>query len=393
MESLQAGLESNVPMIAHRPTETTASGQPLYRVRPARLEDVTALDQLEKACFDSDRLSMRSFRHLIRRDSASVLVATRDEQLLGYICVLYRRNTALSRIYSIAVLPEVRGHGIAEALMQQAETDAIDHGCTHMRLEVRTDNEPAIRFYHRLGYRQFAALDDYYDDHATALRMEKRIRYLRMTPSRMVPFYGQTTEFTCGPASLLMVMGALEPDRALGRSEELRLWREATTIFMTAGHGGCGPHGLALAAWRRGFAVRLVVNQPGPLFVDSVRDPDKKAVMALVQSDFEQELAATDIVVESGHMNANQLSDCLQRGELPLVLISSWHLQGSKAPHWVVVVAADEHCLYVHDPDVSDEAEASATDNAWLPIPRRQFERMARFGRQGLRATLIISRR
>lgn len=380
-------------MIAQGQTDITVPDTTDARIRPARTEDVSALDQLERLCFDSDRLSRRSFRHLIRRDSALMLVATQDDRLLGYICVLYRRNTALSRIYSIAVLPEARGHGLAEALMQQAEADAVDHGCTHMRLEVRADNEPAIRFYHRLGYRQFAALDDYYDDHAAALRLEKRIRYLRMTPSRAVPFYGQTTEFTCGPACLLMAMGALQPDRTADRREELRLWREATTIFMTAGHGGCGPHGLALAAWRRGFAVRLVVNQPGPLFVDSVRDPDKKAVMTLVQNDFEQELAAAGIAVEPGYMDAAQLSESLESGALPLVLISTWHLQGSKAPHWVVVVAADEHCLYVHDPDVGDEDEASATDNAWLPIPRSQFERMARFGRHGLRATLIVSRR
>ena len=37
------------------------------------------------------------------------------------------------------------------------------------------------------------------------------------------------------------------------RIQEMQLWREATTIFMAAGHGGCSGQGLALAATRRGF--------------------------------------------------------------------------------------------------------------------------------------------
>ncbi|MCH8551578.1 MAG: GNAT family N-acetyltransferase/peptidase C39 family protein [Natronospirillum sp.] len=361
-------------------------------LRRATLEDVDALWQLEQVCFDSDRLNRRSFRRLIGSDSASILVSADRKLINGYICVLYRRGTALSRIYSLALLPEARGDGLAATLMNQAEADAMAHGCTHMRLEVRPDNETAIRFYKRLGYRQFAAVDDYYADHSPALRLEKRIRFLRITPVRQVPFYAQTTEFTCGPACLLMAMSGLQPNRALERAEELRLWREATTIFMTSGHGGCGPHGLALAAWRRGFGVRLVVNQQGPLFVDSVRGADKKAVMALVQADLEAELAETGVIIEQGTLSAADLAACLERGELPLVLISTWRMQGSKAPHWVIVVAADEHCLFIHDPDVGAEDEASATDNAWLPVRRDQFERMARFGRQGLRATLVLSR-
>jgi hypothetical protein len=54
----------------------------------------------------------------------------------------------------------------------------------------------------------------------------------------------------------MMAMKALDPAMELNRTLELRLWREATTIFMTSGHGGCGPYGLALSAYRRGFPWR-----------------------------------------------------------------------------------------------------------------------------------------
>ena len=62
-------------------------------------------------------------------------------------------------------------------------------------------------------------------------------------------------------------------------AEELEIWREATTIYMTSGHGGCGPHGLARAAYNRGLSARVEVNTDSPLFIESVRQVQKKDVM------------------------------------------------------------------------------------------------------------------
>src|SRR3546814_2094248 len=48
--------------------------------------------------------------------------------------------------------------------------------------------------------------------------------------------------------------------RSMERALEIRIWREATTIFMTSGHGGCDPYGLAVAANRRGFHAKVYVS-------------------------------------------------------------------------------------------------------------------------------------
>ena len=58
---------------------------------------------------------------------------------------------------------------------------------------------------------------------------------------------------------------------------------QATTIYMTSGHGGCGPHGLARAAFKRGLSVRVAVNTDDALFIDSVRQEQKKEVMQRIQ--------------------------------------------------------------------------------------------------------------
>ena len=78
-----------------------------------------------------------------------------------------------------------------------------------------------------------------------ALRYEKALAP-RLKPSlARVPYYEQTLDFTCGSSALMMAMKSLDPSLRFSRTLELRLWREATTIFMTSGHGGCGPLGLA----------------------------------------------------------------------------------------------------------------------------------------------------
>jgi len=57
----------------------------------------------------------------------------------------------------------------------------------------------------------------------------------------------------------MMAMKVLDGSLRLDRRLELRLWREAASIVMASGHGGCGSFGLALSAHRRGFGAALFI--------------------------------------------------------------------------------------------------------------------------------------
>ncbi len=218
-------------------------------IRPAQHEDIAALVKLENTCFDTDRMSRRSFRYFLQQGHNCFLVAEQGQAIAGYVLVLLHRGTHLARIYSIAVDTSQRGRGMAQQLLEQAEKACAEDGRISMRLEVRTDNTSAIRLYQRLGYKPFGEYKDYYEDHADALRLQKRILHPKAQTTHVdVPYYPQHTDFTCGPASLMMGMAALSPQQALTMSEELGIWRESTTIYMMAGHGGCSPVGLAAAA-------------------------------------------------------------------------------------------------------------------------------------------------
>ncbi|WP_026143125.1 MULTISPECIES: GNAT family N-acetyltransferase/peptidase C39 family protein [unclassified Thioalkalivibrio] len=372
---------------------TPAMETPL--IRPATQEDLDALVALEQAAFEIDRISRRQFRYLLTRGHAATLVAEdpAGNGLLGYVMLLFSRGTSLARLYSIAVGARARGQGLGRHLVEAAEDAARAHGRTDLRLEVRRDNTASLALFRGLGYRDFGTLDDYYEDHMDALRLQKSLAPGPDPALMRAPYYAQTLEFTCGPAALMMAMRAIDPELKLDRRLELRLWRDATTIFMTSGHGGCGPYGLALAAAHRGFDVELLVRDRGVAFADSVRSVEKKAVMQLVQEEMIEELEQLGVPIVHGPVNVAMLAARSAEGGVPVVLISSVRLYAERFPHWVTVTGFDERFVYVHDPFVDAEQGERALDSVNMPIARADFERMARYGRAGLQAAVIVGPR
>ncbi|WP_420722920.1 peptidase C39 family protein [Hwanghaeella sp. LZ110] len=360
-------------------------------IRPAVLEDLDGLVDVETACFLTDRISRRSFRHLLIKGHQSTRVLCDPTgQLIGYAMVLFHQGTSLARLYSLAVLPDRRGKGYARALLAAAEDAAADGDAAYLRLEVHAGNEGAIALYRQAGYKPFGRITGYYEDGGDALRLDKALIGSRPTSADRIPYYAQSLDFTCGPACLMMAMTALKPETPMTRREELRLWREATTVFMTKGPAGCSPYGMALAAAARGFDVRVHVRDPDVMFIDSVRSQKKKDVIRLVQEDYLAQLQDLEIPVDNRALTLPEVQEVLDSGGIPIVLISTYALDREKVPHWVVVVALSDRFVFVHDPFVDPDVIQSQTDRMALPIPREDFERMSRYGRARQRAALVL---
>ena len=185
----------------------------------------------------------------------------------------------------------------------------------------------------------------------------------------------------------MMALAALK-QQPPSTTEELLLWREATTIFMTAGHGGCHPMGLALAARQRGLEARVWCNQTGPLFVDSVRDTEKKAVITTLHNYFVETCKAQSLPVCYEDFSAADLDDAIAAGSIVLVLISTWRLDGRKAPHWVAISGSDEECFYIHDPDPGEDQVP--LDCQHVPITREKFDQMRKYGQAKLRTAVVL---
>jgi ribosomal protein S18 acetylase RimI-like enzyme len=357
-------------------------------IRPATIKDIDNLLTIEKSCFVTDQLSRRNFRYLLTKANAQTLVDEVDSVLRGYAMLLFSRGTSMARLYSFATALPFRQQGVALTLLKAAEILAIEQDCVSLRLETRYDNIAMQQLVKKNGYKKFGVIANYYEDNAEALRFEKSLAPQLDRDLVRVPYYQQSLEFTCGPAALMMAMQTLDNTLLLDRKLELRIWRESTTIFMTSGHGGCGPYGLALSAHHRGYEVEIYVNDLGPLFIDSVRNLQKKEVIRLVQEDFLTEIEKLSIKVVNGSLDVASIKTKSVEGSIPIVLISSYRIYREKFPHWVVVTGFDDKYIYVHDPLV-DEGE-TCTDCINMPILQKDFERMARYGKSVQKAVLIL---
>lgn len=400
----------------HDLTEGASIGEPIKDVaapstqsnvvlRVATLQDLASLQHIEQTCFTTDRLSKSRFKFYIDAQHAELIVAERESSsenakhdknkqgvnsIVGYGLLLLRRGTQLTRLYSIAVLPEARGLGVAEKLINSLGERALLRGKRFMRLEVAVGNAGAIALYKKLGFSQFGMYTDYYDDHTDALRMQKVLVPSKSVKPEIYPWYQQTTDFTCGPSALMMAMCALNNRYEMTQEKELSLWRTATTIFMMSGHGGCHPVGLALAAVNEGYAAKVVINRDVPLFVDGVRDANKKEIVENVEQQFMAEARKKGISVEISDWREDVIDQTLKAGGAVLCLISTYAFDKKKVPHWVAITSCDSHCYYLHDPDAS---EGQPVEYQHIPVAREDFLRLASYGTRKVRTLVLLKKK
>jgi ribosomal protein S18 acetylase RimI-like enzyme len=360
------------------------------RLRKAEDGDIDALVTLEHRVFVTDRLSRRSIARLIKSASAEVIVAQDGAHLIGVVMVLFRPRSSVARLYSIAVAPHAGGRGLAARLLDAAEQAAVRRGARLMRLEVHERNHSAIKLYRRSGYREFGRHRRYYEDGADALRFEKRLVSRSAALAHAPPYFHQTTEFTCGPTCLMMALAwadrSFKPNPAL----EIELWREATTIFSSAGPGGCEPFGMAVAARRHGLQPEIFVSRAGYFFLENMRSVEKRRVVERTQASFQQEAKAWGIPTHLTPVSESVLMAAFDAGRVAIVLVSGYHMVNRGRPHWIFAFGREGRSVLMHDPAAirDDKGVASAAETYAVPWPA--FERVAHVGRDRLSAAIVI---
>ena len=120
---------------------------------------VAQIAQLEKICF-SDPWSEKSIASELNNELAYWLTAMEGEQVAGYI----GSQTVMdeSDMMNVAVHPDFRRKGIAEALVNALEEALKSKGSRCRSLEVRASNVPAITLYGKLGFSEIGRRKNYY---------------------------------------------------------------------------------------------------------------------------------------------------------------------------------------------------------------------------------------
>ncbi len=134
--------------------------------------DFAALHRLDQACFPAGvAYSKTMLRYFLKLPSADCAVAEDQGRIVGFI--LTEENPPLAHIITLDVAESHRRQGVGSILLAVSEKDLGLRGVRHVLLETAIDNEPAVAFWQRHGYRIEATLKRYYLGRLDAYEMRK----------------------------------------------------------------------------------------------------------------------------------------------------------------------------------------------------------------------------
>jgi [ribosomal protein S18]-alanine N-acetyltransferase len=152
----------------------------LHKFAPDDLQNVM---QINRVCLPENYTDF-FFMDLYQRFPEIFIVAEENGEIAGYI--MCRIEVGLSNygfgglirkghVVSIAVLPQYRRKGIAQAVITRALEGMQYYKAKQCFLEVRVTNEAGILLYKKLGFEVTRTLNGYYSDGEDAYVMTKRL--------------------------------------------------------------------------------------------------------------------------------------------------------------------------------------------------------------------------
>lgn len=128
-------------------------------IKKLTVEHAEAINRVDISSFTKP-WSIDTVKTLLNSDSACVFGAFDGEQLIGYIALEWVLDEG--SLTNLAVMPEYRRQGIAEALVHELLSNASSLKLQFVTLEVRVSNLPAIGLYQKLSFQQVGKRPAYY---------------------------------------------------------------------------------------------------------------------------------------------------------------------------------------------------------------------------------------
>jgi [ribosomal protein S18]-alanine N-acetyltransferase len=150
--------------------------EPQILVRRARASDIDDILAIERDGFGKWAWDRNLFAEYARVCGDFFLVAESAGKVSGYSITCVSRGLVRRRaeLVSIAVAPDARGKGVADALLIRTLRGLRRRGIPRVGLTVKVTNERARAFYEKHGFRKVRRIAGYYEDgeDAFALRLE-----------------------------------------------------------------------------------------------------------------------------------------------------------------------------------------------------------------------------
>ena len=152
--------------------QTQPQTQMSATLRDYQPHDFAAVFRLDQSCFPAGiAYSKTTLKYFLSLASADCVVATEGDRITGFI--LTEENPPLAHVITLDVAEAHRRTGIGTLLLAENERNLSLRGVRTVLLETATENEAAVAFWQRHGYRTEATLKRYYLGRLDAYEMRK----------------------------------------------------------------------------------------------------------------------------------------------------------------------------------------------------------------------------
>jgi len=146
-----------------------------FTLRTYAPDDFEKVYEIDQECFAREiaytRRDMRAYLNFLE---AECVVAEAARGKIAGFCITARRGH-FGYVITMDVLPRYRRKGLGAALLVDAERRLAERDVSEMWLETATDNEAAIAFWLKHGYRKQGVREGYYPDGRDAFTMQKNL--------------------------------------------------------------------------------------------------------------------------------------------------------------------------------------------------------------------------
>lgn len=223
--------------------------------------------------------------------------------------------------------------------------------------------------------------------------------WLGAAPTHAVPYYGQTTDVTCGAVTSLMMfeehnLGDFGDNGTDNHTVELDFWRRATNM------PACEPVGLAVTTaeemlTRTGDAARkprVILSAEGPVLLEWYTDFYERKLRVQLQEESLRTAETLGLEVERRWASTEEIRDLVAAGNDVFLLIALEPLIQDAAPHWVLAHDVIGDSIVISDPWVEQEHGESWVDTSALPIPLAGIDLITRWGDPAYRGIIVVPR-
>jgi hypothetical protein len=169
-----------------------------------------------------------------------------------------------------------------------------------------------------------------------------------------IPYYAQTSEFSCGPACVLMVFKFFNNRIKLNRTLEFEVWRQCNMI----GVKGADPFGMSVPLLDAGYEVHLLTQRRSMIEPDLWRSriheirltPEDEDLTVFGIAENKKRALCRGLTVVYSRLTVERVAESFHEGFIPMALVHMGVVHQLDIPHWVVVTDVGDDYVAFNDP-------------------------------------------